>query len=375
MTFESGLGLCRFRWIVPVARYGDGSVFQCVFHIQTAAPVKADAAVCMLYEDEKGSVKRSMKDKELLYIKTIAEEKNITRAAQKLHVAQPSLTQCVQRIEKELNCPLFYRQKSGLVLTDAGALYYKVACDILKLWEHFSQAIEDMQQVTSGSLSIGASWYNTLLILTSFLPVYTKKYPQVEVRLQEKNSTELERLLSQGELDLILTHEYPEELNVKQNFESKRLVHVPLLREDFCVVVAQQYPLTGEKPVGDDDLPLLSLSELASVPYVQFNHNQRIRHISNFALEQAGIHPPVAVSTYGFPSAFELVSRGMGFTFLPEHYVRRFAPNRQAVQVFKIAGEHSAYWTTSVCYYQSDYMPVTVERFLELMRSQRFPYA
>ena len=59
-----------------------------------------------------------MTDKELLYIKTIAEEHNITKAAEKLHVAQPSLTQCIKRIEKSLDCPLFYRKKTGLVLTD-----------------------------------------------------------------------------------------------------------------------------------------------------------------------------------------------------------------------------------------------------------------
>ena len=52
-----------------------------------------------------------MTDKELLYIKTIAEEHNITKAAEKLHVAQPSLTQCIKRIEKSLDCPLFYRKK------------------------------------------------------------------------------------------------------------------------------------------------------------------------------------------------------------------------------------------------------------------------
>ena len=69
-----------------------------------------------------------MTDKELLYIKTIAEEHNITKAAEKLHVAQPSLTQCIKRIEKSLDCPLFYRKKTGLVLTDGGKLYYETAC-------------------------------------------------------------------------------------------------------------------------------------------------------------------------------------------------------------------------------------------------------
>lgn len=316
-----------------------------------------------------------MKDRELLYIKTIAEEKNITRTAQKLHVSQPSLTQCVQRIEKELNCPLFYRQKSGLVLTDAGRLYYDAACKILDIWNDFSKEIENMQQTTTGSLSIGASWYNTLLILTNFLPSYTRQYPQVEVRLSEKNSNELERLLSVGDLDLILTHQYPPELSTKREFESKRLHYVPLLRESFCAVISRQYAPSGGSSAGEAGFPLLDMQRLADIPYVQFNDNQRIRHITDFVLAQAGLNPAVAVSTYSFPSVFQLVSSGMGFTFLPEQYVRRFVPDLSGVQIYAIPDCYPAYWTSCVCYYQSDYMPVTVERFLELMKNAHFPYA
>ncbi len=315
-----------------------------------------------------------MRDKELLYIKTIAEEKNITRAAEKLHVAQPSLTQCVQRIEKELNSPLFYRQKSGLILTDAGNLYYQMACQVLEIWDSFSKQIDNMQQITKGSLTIGASWYNTILILTSFLPIYAKKYSQVEVHLQEKNSTELERLLALGEVDLILAHQYPEKLSIRKNFDSKRLVHIPLLKEPFCAVVSKKYSISSGNEREATHFPMINLEELASVPYVRFNDNQRIRHISDFLLEEAAICPPVAVSTYGFPSAFELVSQGMGFTFLPEYYIRRFVSDISSVRVYSLPQSYAAYWTTSICYYHSDYMPVTVVRFLEMIKNFRFPY-
>ena len=59
----------------------------------------------------------NMTDKELLYIKTIADEGSITRAAELLHIAQPSLTQTLQRIERQLECQLFLRRKNGVELT------------------------------------------------------------------------------------------------------------------------------------------------------------------------------------------------------------------------------------------------------------------
>lgn len=316
-----------------------------------------------------------MTDRELLYIKTIAEEKNISHAAQKLHIAQPSLTQCIQRIEKNLDCPLFYRQKSGLVLTDAGNLYYKAACEILNIWEKFSIDISNIHQLNAGSLTIGASWYSTLLLLTNMLPQYRQLYPQVNVRLTEKNSTDLERSLFNGELDLIFTHLYPKEMIVKKAFESKRFISLPLMRERFCVIVSKAYSLDSDsKEISSQMMSILDIQKLANIPYVRFTENQRIRHISDFILKQVGLHPPIALSTYGFPSAYELVSKGMGFTFLPELYVKNFLSKTDDIQIYQIDSSYSAYWTAAVCYYQSDYMPVTVQRFLDLIKELKLFY-
>ena len=140
-----------------------------------------------------------MTDRELLYIKTIAEEHNITRAAEKLSIAQPSLTQSVQRIEKSLNCSLFHRQKNGFFLTSDGELYYKTACQMLELWNQLLNQLSDRDNMNGGVLNIGASWYNTLLILTPLLPKYRKNYPLIDIRLSEQKTSELVQLLNSGE--------------------------------------------------------------------------------------------------------------------------------------------------------------------------------
>ena len=112
-----------------------------------------------------------MTDRELLYFKTIAEVRNITKAAEKLHIAQPSLTQCLQRIEKNLDCVLFYRKKQGLELTKAGELYYQTACRTLELWDDFARKMAGLKEQNHRQLTIGASWYNTNLALIPVLPV------------------------------------------------------------------------------------------------------------------------------------------------------------------------------------------------------------
>ena len=78
-----------------------------------------------------------MTSKELLYVKTVADEKNISRAAKKLFMAQPSLSQSIQRIEESVGTPLFNRTSSGLTLTFAGERYYHMATQVLKMFEDF----------------------------------------------------------------------------------------------------------------------------------------------------------------------------------------------------------------------------------------------
>lgn len=312
-----------------------------------------------------------MNEKELLYVKTIAEERNITRAAEKLHIAQPSLTQCVQRIEKSLECSLFHRTNTGMVLTDSGELYYQMACRVLDLWDHFTQELST-RNASGGHLTIGASWYNTILILSRILPEYSRLHPRVEVQLVEKNTQELARLLADGELDAILIHQYPHEYPEQKLIESKKVICVPVLKEQFCLVSHKSFKLHGDPPDKEQEgreetFARINLKNIEGLPFIRFSRTQRIRHISDFALDRAGVHVSTVVSVYGFPSALDCVSAGMGITFLPEFYVKKIQNEHQELAYYRIDNSCAAYWTASVCYYQSDYQPSALLSFLNLL--------
>ena len=91
-----------------------------------------------------------MTSKELLYINTIAEEKSISKASRKLFISQPSLSQAVQRIEEHLGTILFKRTNTGLILTVAGEKYYKMANQILKIYDDFKTEINDINDMKTG---------------------------------------------------------------------------------------------------------------------------------------------------------------------------------------------------------------------------------
>ena len=219
--------------------------------------------------------------------------------------------------------------------------------------------------MNGGRLTVGASWYNTTLILTKVLSQYSRRYPNVEVRLVEQNSAGLIQQIDQGELDLAIIHQYPKEYPYKKEPEGKSFAAIPLVQERFCLAAHERYYIGMQ-----EDQKTADLKTIADLPFIRFSDQQRIRKISDFVLERANSFPPTALVTYGFPSALEFVSQGVGVTFLPERYVKDQIREGSPVRLYEIDSGLPAYWTSAVCYYRSEYMPVTVESFLEILKQE-----
>ncbi len=107
--------------------------------------------------------------REYEYFMAIAEENNITKAAQKLHVSQPSLTQQLKRTEQELDCKLLVRTNSGVQLTEAGEAYLRMARQMLQLHENFKYEIGQLRKLEYGRLRAGASWYLTTTLVSRII--------------------------------------------------------------------------------------------------------------------------------------------------------------------------------------------------------------
>ncbi len=142
-----------------------------------------------------------MTSKELMYVKTIAEEKTISKAAQKLFVAQPSLSQSLQRIEEALGARLFNRTAGGLTLTYAGERYYHMATQILKMYQDFETEVSDINNLKTGRIHVGITNDLGTIVLSRVLPLFHTLCPNVEVYVSEENSCVLDQKILSGELD------------------------------------------------------------------------------------------------------------------------------------------------------------------------------
>ena len=147
-----------------------------------------------------------MTSKELLYVKTVADERNISRAAKKLYIAQPSLSQSIQRIEESVGTPLFNRTNTGLSLTFAGERYYHMASQILKIYEDFELEISDINDMKTGRIHMGTTNHLGTIVLPQVMKKFRQICTYVELHVSEENTAVLEQLLLSGELDFCIMH-------------------------------------------------------------------------------------------------------------------------------------------------------------------------
>ena len=138
----------------------------------------------------------------LKYFVTVAEELNITKAAEKLNISQPPLSNQIRNLEEELDTVLFIRGKRHLLLTDSGKLLYRHAKEILSLSEKASNEIRQMGKNISGTISIGLVEGSAPDIASKWIESFIRKYPDIKFRIMDGNSDELIERLRSGLINL-----------------------------------------------------------------------------------------------------------------------------------------------------------------------------
>ena len=142
--------------------------------------------------------------KELAYLVTLADEGSISRAADKLYMAQSSLSQFLQQYEAELGLPLFIRTSKGIRPTAAGKLFVDNARTILTHYRLVQNELWDMAELNGGSVIFGISSFRGTHMLPKILTRFYEKYPNIQVDIIEQNSMALEDRLDEGSVDLAI---------------------------------------------------------------------------------------------------------------------------------------------------------------------------
>ncbi|MGF6905976.1 LysR family transcriptional regulator [Fusobacterium sp. PH5-44] len=303
-----------------------------------------------------------MTAKELLYIKIIIDEKSVSKAAKRLFVAQPALSQIIKRIENMYEIKLFNRVGNKIIPTEDGKKYYNMAVKILNIVDNFLVEINDDNRLHKGKIRLGITNFLGTSLLPEVLPQFHDTYPKVEIFIIETNSNELEKGLLSGELDLVVMHALDENINRKINYDI-------VSRDDFVVLANKKHPLNEfGKKVKNSKYPELDLKLLLNESFIMVHKEQRIRQATDAILKKANIiNPKILYTIKNFSTVQRLIANGLGVTLMPNRYLTILG-NDNNLSCFSINKKYNAYW--DLCIATNKNMPITLtaETFIEMMK-------
>ena len=302
-----------------------------------------------------------MTSRELLYIKTIADEKSITRAAQKLYLTQPSLSHCVSSIEKQLGTRLFRRTSSGLMLTYAGERYYRMACEVLRVYAAFESEISEESDLLRGRITVGVTTYLACDLLPRMLPRFHRDHPGIELRIIEETTDELEKSLLSGRLDFAIMHTGAGD----GASEDPGLTHEVLRRDPFLLIAPQDHPHADKAILKEGGYPELDPAYLGGEPFLMVTRGQRIRHVADRVLSQAGVSPQIVFTSRNYETLRRLSAEGMGYAFVPSHYVGLLGGEEYRPACYAIPERYDAFWELSVVTLKDAYLSRAAKAFLK----------
>ena len=240
----------------------------------------------------------------LYYFQELSKDLNMTRTAQRLYISQQTLSNHIHRLEQHYGCPLLYR-KPTLSLTCAGEFVLSFAQVVEKEERNLEDILSDIEQQERGTLKLGAGTMRGAWILSQLLPDFHRRYPLVEVRFSDALSTQLEAMVSNGELDfaVVLSGSYSPALLEQQLYQEQVYLCVPesLLR--------QYYSPDEVRGIKLRSLQGASVRDFARLPFALMDNRLGQRMREYFTREQ--VHPAVPFTGTATRHILPLCAQGM----------------------------------------------------------------
>ena len=252
------------------------------------------------------------------YFVSIVENKSLTRAAEKLYVSQPYLSQYLKRLEQNLGVELFDHSTSPLRLTYIGEQYYHYVIQILQLSDQVRKEFVDAQNNESGRLRLGTALWRGSCLLPDVYPSFHKKYPKIQLELLEAKSSDLENALLTDKIDLAI-------MNLNPTFPYHKLACEILFEEQILLAVPSKSVYKQEllkNATYSHPFPCVPKELLSQIPLILTKPGQSFTQVINFALAKNNITPNILLETANLTTSINLAATGFACTFVPEEGAR-----------------------------------------------------
>ena len=235
------------------------------------------------------------------YILCVAEEKSFTKAASKLYISQPALSQYVASLEEQLKVKLFDRSVTPLKLTLGGEIFIKKALEILQLKKELWRELHDISSNLVGNISIGISPNRSLYLLPYFFKELKDKFPNIKVEIIERNSKELEKGVLDGMIDIAI---------ISLPLTSLELEYIKFFEEELFLISSKERDYSNKLKEN-----IVAFELLKNENFILLKEKQKLRTLVEVIFLKNNFIPKIYLETESQECVLEMISLNMGIGF------------------------------------------------------------
>ena len=295
------------------------------------------------------------------YFLAVASRRNITKAAEDLHITQQTLSAHIAAIEKELACQLFLRS-NPLELTYAGEVFLRYATNIHEGYQSMWNEFNDLTLNQRGKLLVGIDYTRSRTLMPKIISAFQTQYPHIEVRMQEGTNKVLQQRLLNKEVDLIIAR-FTEPLSS---------IEIQSFYNEEVIMLASKELLGDYAPsehiIRDD------LVAFKKYPFLLGSDNDIASQIGIDLLRKSNFQPIIKAQSYNVETLLALCANGIGLCFCPISSLRAVLTQEQmkGMRIYRFNTE--ATYPICFAYRKATYQWKIVSEFIRIAQEQSVHY-
>lgn len=245
---------------------------------------------------------------EMKYFCSICENRNYSKAAAVMHVSQPALSQCVQKLEAEFGAPLFQHSTRPLKPTEVGEIVYDYSKRMLELRNALDLSIKDVLHSDEVEIKVGMSPFYSKHYLPAILKKIRESFPNITLTMVEGISEKQEKMLLDGGLDFCCIPQEPEIDGVS---------YEPICIEEILLAIPSDSPI-NRFGIPSNPIPFMDVKYINGQKSVSLSNVQKINKLLSPLFDAYNIKCPVVYETLDWDTVKIMIANGIGVGFVPD---------------------------------------------------------
>ncbi|SHH09662.1 DNA-binding transcriptional regulator, LysR family [Anaerosphaera aminiphila DSM 21120] len=302
-----------------------------------------------------------MEFREFEYIITVAKYQSFTKAAEKLYVSQPTISQTITNVEKKLNVKLFDRSCFPIKLTYSGERYVEIAKEIISLKDNLLKELSDINNGEQGKIRLGTPTERAAHVIPLVIGDFKREYPKYEVVVIENSSKNLRKMLVEKEVDILLLPQKEQEIDLDIEDE--------FIYEEKLLLAAKKGLVKSEDLIGNYK-NVFPVKNINKYPLIMLKKGHAMRLTLDVLLKDIK-DQKIYMETDSHTYSALLASKGLGITIVPTR-TRELLRNNNELDYFLIEKTNGEFLNRKIyAIYRKDYyMSKAEKKFLNIIKTK-----